>query len=54
MFHVKHCDYRPKQISKTLISAGEIPLILAACAMVFGRTFESFCLASEDRDFIDR
>ncbi len=53
MFHVKHSTsaniYLPKNISNTLMSAGETPLILEACAMVLGFILLSFCLASAER-----
>ena len=51
--HVKHFTiYLPRKINNTLMSAGETPLILPACAMVFGFILSNFCLASAEREVI--
>lgn len=52
VFHVEHnISYRPKYTNKTLMSAGETPLIRDAWEMVTGRMDSNFSLASNDRDF---
>lgn len=51
LFHVKLCfrlqeAYLPNKIKSTLISLGDTPGILLACAKVSGSIFSSFCRPS--------
>jgi len=47
---VKQTNYPPRYIARTAISAGETPLILAACPIVIGRILLSFSRASNERE----